>query len=586
MKIKIIKKLHEGSLEDQVRKILGSKADDWDQSSITSFKPINQPVRNNLPYQKILLNKGYLVGDEIGKGNFGSVFLATDPIGREVAIKVMFEGAIGNAAVNREMKNYQLAQQARKQSGLVAKHFPKVYDLFKENRFGFIVMEVLSNKGVQMNLVKDIFQGAEGLVGPHLDSVDRGAYKDVRRRMFTFLTNDTSRNKIIDNLLQGLNEETKDTIKQEMSHLPFLQIPAFEAGKDDELYFRILNRMNKTFLSTARDAFVDSFGELKKEFMTNPGLLMFIIKIMEIIKEKDLMYYYQNNIGIAMQWTNFLRQGSPIGIHNRPEVSRIDRAGAPPEVGDSLGEAASIRKAIEELERLTGLAGRDMHEGNVMVRKYTGDIVIVDLGLFKPRSEVVEETIEKDGSKWVVKSEKSGRKFGTYKTKKEAEERLDQIEMFKHMKEEKLDEKKKRKIKKKKNKICKKGIEWAKDKFDTYPSVYANMAASKYCKDPNYGKGKKNESLDEGELQNWVDEKWVRITSTGKIAGECGTSKDTKNPDRCLPKKKAQSLSKKERAATAKKKKQAQKSGKDSGKTSNVKNTKKAKVTKAYTKRQ
>ena len=34
-------------------------------------------------------------------------------------------------------------------------------------------------------------------------------------------------------------------------------------------------------------------------------------------------------------------------------------------------------------------------------------------------------------------------------------------------------------------KICKKGIAWARRTFDKYPSAYANMAASKYCKDPN-----------------------------------------------------------------------------------------------------
>ena len=42
--------------------------------------------------------------------------------------------------------------------------------------------------------------------------------------------------------------------------------------------------------------------------------------------------------------------------------------------------------------------------------------------------------------------------------------------------------------KKKGNKICPEGIAWAKRTFDTYPSAYANMAASKYCKDPNYAK--------------------------------------------------------------------------------------------------
>jgi hypothetical protein len=40
-------------------------------------------------------------------------------------------------------------------------------------------------------------------------------------------------------------------------------------------------------------------------------------------------------------------------------------------------------------------------------------------------------------------------------------------------------------------KICPEGKAWAKRTFDTYPSAYANMAASKYCKDPNYAKDSK-----------------------------------------------------------------------------------------------
>lgn len=77
-------------------------------------------------------------------------------------------------------------------------------------------------------------------------------------------------------------------------------------------------------------------------------------------------------------------------------------------------------------------------------------------------------------------------------------------------------------------------------------------------------------------LRDWFKkEKWVRISSSGKIAGDCGTSKNKKNPDRCLPKAKAQSLTKGQRAATAAKKKKAGAKGKTV-----VKNTKKAKVTK------
>jgi len=76
-----------------------------------------------------------------------------------------------------------------------------------------------------------------------------------------------------------------------------------------------------------------------------------------------------------------------------------------------------------------------------------------------------------------------------------------------------------------------------------------------------------------GQLKAWRDQEWVRIDSSGNIAGECGTSKDKKNPDRCLPRSKAQSLSKSERAATAKKKKREGAKGKQV-----VKNTKKAEV--------
>tara|TARA_Y100000289_G_C3817053_1_gene96746 strand:+ start:260 stop:493 length:234 start_codon:yes stop_codon:yes gene_type:complete len=41
------------------------------------------------------------------------------------------------------------------------------------------------------------------------------------------------------------------------------------------------------------------------------------------------------------------------------------------------------------------------------------------------------------------------------------------------------------------SKICPAGKAWAERTFDTYPSAYANLAASKYCKDPNYAKSSK-----------------------------------------------------------------------------------------------
>ena len=77
-----------------------------------------------------------------------------------------------------------------------------------------------------------------------------------------------------------------------------------------------------------------------------------------------------------------------------------------------------------------------------------------------------------------------------------------------------------------------------------------------------------------GQLKQWLKQDWVRIGSDGSIKGPCGTSKNKKNPDRCLPRAKANSLSKSERAKTARKKKKAGAKGKTV-----VANTKRAKVT-------
>jgi len=75
------------------------------------------------------------------------------------------------------------------------------------------------------------------------------------------------------------------------------------------------------------------------------------------------------------------------------------------------------------------------------------------------------------------------------------------------------------------------------------------------------------------QLAQWRKQNWVRIGTDGSIKGPCGTSKDKKNPDRCLPKRKALSLSKAERASTARKKKAAGAKGKTV-----VANTPKARV--------
>jgi hypothetical protein len=75
-------------------------------------------------------------------------------------------------------------------------------------------------------------------------------------------------------------------------------------------------------------------------------------------------------------------------------------------------------------------------------------------------------------------------------------------------------------------------------------------------------------------LRNWFEkEDWVRIDTQGNITGPCGTMKKGKATTRCLPRAKANRLTKAQRASTARKKVAGSKKGKQF-----VPNTKKAKV--------
>ena len=86
-----------------------------------------------------------------------------------------------------------------------------------------------------------------------------------------------------------------------------------------------------------------------------------------------------------------------------------------------------------------------------------------------------------------------------------------------------------------------------------------------------YQKVEEIEWVDES-LRDWFKkEDWVRINTSGNITGPCGTMKKGKPTTRCLPRKKAQSLTKAQRKATVAKKVRGSKKGKQF-----VKNTKKS----------
>jgi len=118
-------------------------------------------------------------------------------------------------------------------------------------------------------------------------------------------------------------------------------------------------------------------------------------------------------------------------------------------------------------------------------------------------------------------------------------------------------------------KLCPKGKAYYNRRKATgeKPSAYLSGRAVKVCKGLM-----EEDDLDMHEsLRDWFQkEDWVRIDTAGNITGPCGTMKKGNKTTRCLPRAKANSLTKDERAATSKKKAASDKQF--------VPNTEKAKV--------
>tara|TARA_B110000483_G_C18198566_1_gene544179 strand:+ start:1698 stop:2909 length:1212 start_codon:yes stop_codon:yes gene_type:complete len=92
-------------------------------------------------------------------------------------------------------------------------------------------------------------------------------------------------------------------------------------------------------------------------------------------------------------------------------------------------------------------------------------------------------------------------------------------------------------------KLCPRGYCTAKQKFDVYPSAYANGYASSVCKgkqpdfsgitktDTTYTSGAKQKNTN---LNRWFDEKWVNLCEKGDGPGgfkSCGTGKGVDSPE-------------------------------------------------------
>jgi len=333
---------------------------------------------------KIMANFNIEVGNELGRGQYGVVFEGISDDYGPVAIKAVKN--IGGSA--NEVPNYLTINAARSQSPSIAKHFPEVYfvDQKSDRNYKFIVMEILEvQQGYQQETINILFGGLNTALKPYEDEKEvSGKFRDRSNRLYVLFKREESQESIMQAIYNDFGPELDfllPTIKMFLS-----DIDAYVSGvkstqkAEQDLSFMMLSGKAEEYLYNFAN------GEFKEEFKTAPWLLTFITKQLVALQQEDSSgnLFARHHEGLIRYWLEYIRKSSIIGLRDAEFGTRgLDDTGVEKDQWGVFKEAASIKKALKDLRDIAKLDPRDMHDQNVMVRPQTGDIVIVDVGLFR-----------------------------------------------------------------------------------------------------------------------------------------------------------------------------------------------------------
>ena len=358
---------------------------------------------------KILQSLGFGNIKKVGEGVMGKVFVGTwdSRDGVERAIKV-----VKNHTAVRELNAYRIISNAREKDPLIAKHFPEVEFTGIEPQYGFgiVIMELLEDDPNARQVIWDMFGGEEIWKSAAEEIEDNAAIsignkkKQIVKRTEALITDPKSREALL-NWITGhlpyeptsmqrlltadfrnmtkINQDSIDAVDDAIGYWvrnmeasmrdPDSRVPRYY-GDSPEEYLEVIYRDYKgsaTVINFITALVVGLLDDFEKSLEYDPDS-----------DQGDWNAFMASLANILKEFINAARKWTPIGISPSSKDYRL--TGANPRIaGAGYPGAKSVLQAIQRLYELTGLVAKDMHDGNVMVRYDTKDIVIVDVGLFK-----------------------------------------------------------------------------------------------------------------------------------------------------------------------------------------------------------
>lgn len=435
---------HEGHVERS--KAQGLKNVVQEKEEVTALDPTSPKVQSD-EVLKSLIDNDYTPIKKIGEGKYGSVYLVKEKSGTEWAAKVVsdtskpintvmgFKSTPESLAM--EMRNYREIGEARKSSKNIAKHFPAVkdqwFDALSDGNYGFIIMEKLSPVDSDVEtFVQDAYSLFTKEAGDIFDMnfVDNKEerMKDLGQKAELYFQNNwkadhTKALDIVNTFLQKGSNKPFDIYSSEYSKQLFKFTPSyvmsvirqFDSDSGKEAY--------QTRLKAAqnfRDYILDDPDYKKSQnaanianidFPNDKTCFIILMEMAEAIRNIGVGFYktsdprmhpYEREI-LDKKIDDTIYQFLKFVMMNYRSYASIDTNYNPEKLIDpntrttKEGPAAlSMMSAIKDLEKITGLYPRDIHWNNVMQRD-NGDIVIVDLGLFKNAQEIAARKAQNEG---------------------------------------------------------------------------------------------------------------------------------------------------------------------------------------------
>ena len=398
----ILKNLEDGSFFDTF-------SDDPDTSDAMSSSSVPTQLKKIV---ESFYNHGYKMVRFLGKGMVGRVVQVEGlEDGGKYAAKIIGIADTENThlkmsvkeAVRKEMDNYNAIKSVADDE--ILKHFPEIYDSweddFEGSPLGFIVMEMLLPANVDDSALIPDVAGALARKAPK----DRIAVYDVSKdgrdqstkaktlahfdlRKLTSLGQIAMDDLLMDWPIGSIDPEWKPEAKKWEAELKKLKtlistgsLLRYRNMREDKVQTLINKRFSKMerlppFIK--KSIIEQTYGVLSREVAEAPFiLLMFLdlclgIALAGAVTKNDMVN--QKLDEFAMGFINQVRSYTDILVaYTDTRLKKKSKGG--------LAPGKDLFNAITSLYEKTGLIARDVHANNVMKRA-TGELVIVDLGLF------------------------------------------------------------------------------------------------------------------------------------------------------------------------------------------------------------